>query len=948
MLKGTKICWLITAQILVYLIGIYIIGAPVKEKLKTLIIGGTSGHISTICGDVSEKVDKFTSIDFAKITPSINDYYFYDIQNPQEYLKGGNAEVVEKGPYMLKQYQVNFDVGFKPSTLTASLNPNPNGTIVYKVANAYVALDADADLSSSLVKDKNATLSLSETAKKSLGVQEKMMPSFLSMSDSITSMSPAYLSLLKGANSELTLILSLMCSSAQIKNIANAGPGGAQQCGPTQMLDPEEGACACCMLSDTYDLVALADPNLMYTKCNDLLQETNPVMSTLSLLASYDGGVVIKSAGDPAFDGSGASFAQTLYGQTEFYTPLIQTHSVNDLMFGYPSALVGTLLAWWTVVPAWQGMVASGSTLTKTAVAKMVLTGQLDGVLPVKVGNMAKYTSDAGSVCSSTCSAVALDNPLFHSPLGWTCTGNAPKRTETSDVDGIILGGIDCKPYSGTFSTKMYCEDVESYLSLHPGAPGFEECQCAGNEDWADSGCCLAGGMIQGADLTGLGCLAPIPGAVDTNLLGQDKESSSKLDLGKAVESYIKRQDLKTQSVFMCPAPGVNQAEFQKFDYYETFGGQSQWVSFLDTGLPRVQIGDDLNKSAIPYTSRVSGGSGHYMPPAGLLAHSGGLGLAIGYPSQQTREVYIGPAKRSFSFAWQNANGLYPKSCGSKNCINTLRHVQTDSNFMRKDGSLIETGQGLPFNGLVSLGYLSGVPVYLHQPFFLGGDEELYTQLNNSFVQAVPGNGINMYHSNRAYYTYTNTPPRQFVVGSNNSEYQLVNKAWVEKRRTSFETYLDTESATGITLESRVRYGVSYSIWECNPELYPSCLLALKSKGQEHCYSDFGKQFFSSLPSDAKTYLESQARDNFTFPCSAANVFTPNVVGGKILPVYWFSMSTTARPDDVDGLISIGYIWRKWHRGYSFLMFVGVWLTQSFILTWVTPANTFAKTKPVS
>ena len=280
MLKGTKICWLITAQILVYLIGIYIIGAQVKEKLKTLIIGGTSGHISTICGDVSEKVDKFTSIDFAKITPSINDYYFYDIQNPQEYLKGGNAEIVEKGPYMLKQYQVNFDVGFKPSTLTASLNLNTNGTIVYKVANAYVALDADADLSSSLVKNKNATLSLSETAKKSLGVQGKMMPSFLSMSDSITS--------------------------------------GAQQCGPTQMLDPEEGACACCLLSVTYDLVALADPNLMYTKCNDLLQEINPVMSTLSLLASHDGGVVIKSAGNPAFDGSGASFAQTLYGQTEF------------------------------------------------------------------------------------------------------------------------------------------------------------------------------------------------------------------------------------------------------------------------------------------------------------------------------------------------------------------------------------------------------------------------------------------------------------------------------------------------------------------------------------------------------------------------------------------------------------------------------------------------------
>ena len=35
-------------------------------------------------------------------------------------------------------------------------------------------------------------------------------------------------------------------------------------------------------------------------------------------------------------------------------------------------------------------MVSSGSTLTMTAVAKLVLTGQLDGVLPVKLGDMAK------------------------------------------------------------------------------------------------------------------------------------------------------------------------------------------------------------------------------------------------------------------------------------------------------------------------------------------------------------------------------------------------------------------------------------------------------------------------------------------------------------------------------------------------------------------------------
>jgi hypothetical protein len=298
----------------------------------------------------------------------------------------------------LKQYKVNFDINFKPSTLTASISPNPNGTIEFKVANAYVVLDADMELSSSLIKWPNSTLSTSDTTKINLGTQRQMIPSSLSMNDKITSLSPAYLNLLKGATSEFTLILSLMCSSSQIANIPNAGPGGASQCSKLQWLDPQENACACCMLSDTYDLVALSDPNLQYTKCNDLLEETDPVMSTLSLLASYDGGVPIKSSGDPKFDGSGEQFKRTLYGQDKFYTPLIQTHSVNDLMFGYPSALIGCLLAWWTITPAYLEMVASDSKVTKVAVAKMVLGGQLDSVLPIKVGNIARYTINVGSV----------------------------------------------------------------------------------------------------------------------------------------------------------------------------------------------------------------------------------------------------------------------------------------------------------------------------------------------------------------------------------------------------------------------------------------------------------------------------------------------------------------------------------------------------------------------
>ena len=530
------------------------------------------------------------------------------------------------------------------------------------------------------------------------------------------------------------------------------------------------------------------------------------------------------------------------------------------------------------------------------------------------------------------------------------CEGTAPNRHLTSIIDEIALGGIDCKPYSSTFSTKMYCQKVADVLAATPGANGFEECQCAdGNNNWSESGCCLAGGMLARNDLTGYGCLSPIPGVVDSNFLGQDTTDSDKLDLGRAIETYINNKNLKSSSVFLCPAEGKGLAEHQKFGYYETYDGESQYVSFYDTGYPRVQPRDALDENAISYTSTVTGGTGKYMPPAGFNSIAGGQTISIGYPSNKTQQVFIGPAKRPFEFEWQHDQGFYPKTCGTSLCVSTSRFLQSEKNFLRLDADQAETGQGLPFDGLQSLGHLAGIPVYLHQPFFMGGDEELYTQSNNSHVQSTSGNGIQLYHSGD-YNSYEDvTDPGGYVVGGTNGNYQRVDKDWVEENSKSFETFLDVESATGITLESRIRYGVSYSIWECNPEVNPACILAVKSKGQAKCYNDFGQAYLQDLNSAVKTFLETNGQDEFTFPCSAANVFTPNVVAGKILPAYWFSANSTARPQDVDKLMAAGKLYAGIHHIYVFLIVVAGYLHFWFLSTSSGGEGAKpAKTQPVS
>ena len=64
-------------------------------------------------------------------------------------------------------------------------------------------------------------------------------------------------------------------------------------------------------------------------------------MSKLSLLASYNGGAVVKSAGKMKYERSGNAFTVTSFGQTQIHTALIQYHTNNELMFQYLLAYLG-------------------------------------------------------------------------------------------------------------------------------------------------------------------------------------------------------------------------------------------------------------------------------------------------------------------------------------------------------------------------------------------------------------------------------------------------------------------------------------------------------------------------------------------------------------------------------------------------------------------------------
>lgn len=863
--------------------------------LLTETLGDGEGSLYNICGKDDPDIDNLTS-DFDEKKVSNLKYHFYNIENPKEYLNGDDAIAVEKGPYMLKKHSVKYNVGFKTSTFTNAGEPSPNGAIEYDVAHAFVALDKNTDVTTTMSRADDLTLSWADSKRKSVSSYDKALPAHISMSDKITNLSPIYLSAIGQANDELSLILSMSCSPAQVANIHLAG--SKPQCNANQLNDMSATECACCMLEDEYN--ALGKP-ADFVSCNNHLDDEGAVLSTLSLLAHYDGGIAIKNKGEAKYDGSG-NFNETIHKQDKIYTPLIQSHTVNDLLFGYPSAYVGKVVPNLYVSLGEKVMKDAGITSpTKTQIATEMLTGSMDDELPFQLGNMAAYTKDVGAVCLATCSSVGSTDPLIDSPLGHTCDGNAPARHTTSVADEIVLGEVDCKPYSATYNTKNMCTKIDFILGQDPTTPGMESCVCAdGSDDYKTSGCCLASGALNFMDLTAEGCLYPVAGEIGKNYAGKDAGATNvkpTIDVGKAVEAWMSNESSAKNAQFMCPAEGILLDEHKYFGRYEMLAGSSTHDTYIHTGNPRIRQDDASHGSATVYTSDVNGATTNYFPGTGLNEVFGFTGLSKGvFLTNEMLPIYIDGMRSPILMKedW-SLNAIV---CGQDLCNRVTRLFVAADAFNGTNVTQLE-GIGMPYAGLQSIGHMkgpsaSGRPMYIHQPLFYNGEKELLSQQDSSHVEGENGNGLKIYRPKDE-----SSDPGAFSVGGVNPNYELVDETLVDSKADHLQSYMDVEGATGLGIRSKLRFGMSYSIWECDPETNDHCKLSRHSDGSAMCYGTVGDEIFSSFGNTTKkNLLTASGKNDFTYPCSAANVLTPKVIGGKITPMYWYEDARDEADDE--------------------------------------------------
>lgn len=383
-----------------------------------------------------------------------------------------------------------------------------------------------------------------------------------------------------------------------------------------------------------------------------------------------------------------------------------------------------------------------------------------------------------------------------------------------------------------------------------------------------------------------------------------DTSVANAVDLGAALQSWIDREASRPSSEFMCPAEGVEIDEHAKFGYYESFDGSAEHVTYYHTGNDRMRQGDVADSASTEYTASVTGTSGKYFEPKGLFAKVGTSQISDAYPRKVPHPVYVPGAKKSVDFVFSGVRENFSRNqlCGTDTCIVSAR-LTPNSTTTFTANALEDDGAGLPFAGLQPVGHVKGPsttgrPEYFHQPLYFAGDEALYTQQDSSHADGADGNGIKIYRP-----TTGASDPGTFARSAPGSNYQLVDKAYVDSQDRVLQSHIDIEVATGLGARQRMRFGTSYSIWECDPSANEHCKLAVNSKGANNCYANAGSTVFDAKSSADRNDLTTLGRNDLTYPCSAANLLTPNVVGGKILPMYWYEESTVhATADEIDVL----------------------------------------------
>ena len=200
---------------------------------------------------------------------------------------------------------------------------------------------------------------------------------------------------------------------------------------------------------------------------------------------------------------------------------------------------------------------------------------------------------------------------------------------------------------------------------------------------------------------------------------------------------------------------------------------------------------------------------------------------------------------------------------------NTFLYEYPDNFTVAEDEVRQRTGQ-MPHAHMQNLRHSKGIAAIASLPNFFGVDTDIYSQSSNTDKYAAAGGGVSLYRTRDGY-----SPSSALL-----STFEVMTGESVAELKGEMMGFTKIEPASGVALNTRAQSMGSGFTWNCNPQLDATCglLASAHNTSDPLCYAGNGIQM----------------------PCSNANVFTPRVRGGKVLPLFWSRAHLNAGDDVVD------------------------------------------------
>ncbi|GMH67741.1 hypothetical protein TrRE_jg4826 [Triparma retinervis] len=514
------------------------------------------------------------------------------------------------------------------------------------------------------------------------------------------------------------------------------------------------------------------------------------------------------------------------------------------------------------------------------------------------------------ALTSTEQSKIAIDVYLNAFNLGLAAVGGVP-------ASGFLDSSVD--------------DDLEAVVEGFATTIDTYYCKCAdGTNDFKTTGCCLSSGGGGGTDFTGFGCLQALPGWFDENLSDNDMSASMQRSVVKESSTPLTKQDY-------CPTDPGKMAEFSMYKGETNFIINSEMAKTSYT-----QVAPGI------YNEDVNGGNGKFLAPMGLTSTAGDLTISTNTDKPaESLKLFVSQVSRALSLDYSSsatlgdANFLVAEFRPNEKLLwSTAGGGDADAED-KLTGKTTETQYPLSWEGTANVMPQKSLPVYLSHVNYLNGESKL---LDSADVTD-GGNGIEIYHCfdyppSVAYPdTDAQTAQQAGVVDSATDTYgnslvvdttkcDRIDADWLLANKDDIDVFLQVEPATGFTVAGHQRLMASIApTIDCNPltysnplhpagahEIFSACLLGFSGTGDlGTCHSD-AKILLEAMPvGDVTAGPMLQGAVAFKggtyapgFPCSSANLFTPQFKGGGLVPVFWLDKASELAEKGRKGFVDLG------------------------------------------